>query len=45
MGEKWQEAEDKPELHLSFTISNPDDADERQDKLEPFHMELHVHLA
>lgn len=45
MGEKWQEAEDKPELHLAFRISNPDDADELQDELEPFHKELHMLLA
>lgn len=45
MGGKWQEAEDKPELHLSFTTSNPDGEDEPQGQLEPFHMKLHMHLA
>lgn len=44
-GEKRQETKDKPKLSLSFTISNPDNANDLQDKLEPFHMELHIHLA
>lgn len=42
MGEEWPETEDKPEVHLSFTVSNPHDADNLQDTPEPSTRTTHI---
>ena len=43
--EKWQETEDRPVLQLCLTLTYPEDADDQQGELGPFHVELHRRLG
>lgn len=43
--EKWQETEDRPVLQLCLPLTYPEDADDLQDELGPFRVELHMRLG